>query len=207
MIMADIMAYFFVVLGLLLTIPGLWLLCRGLWPQTFAYTTEYSRKTLLKPFFIGLPLAVVVVVLTGILSKLPQPAGGISTILFLSLFFIYAHTGVAALATTLGERLPSPKDKDYPWNATVRGGVVLELSFLLPFIGWFVILPVSLIIGAGLTTRALIANFRRRKLKPEQPSPQESLLAQQQESLRESPKEPAKESSSGTIEGSLSAPA
>jgi hypothetical protein len=199
MLMADIMAYFFVIIGLLLTIPGLWLLCRGLWPQAFAYTTDYSRKTLLKPFFIGLPLTFVVVLLTaGVLSKVPQPVGGISTILFLSLFFIYAHAGVAALATILGERLPSPKDKDYPWNATVRGGTVLELSFLLPVIGWFVILPVSLIIGVGLTTRALIAKCNRHHNKPNPQSTQESSKESLPESVKDAP---------GTIEGSLSAPA
>ena len=70
---------------------------------------------------------------------------------------------MAGLATVVGERLPSPADAQCPWKATIRGGIVLELSYLLPFLGWFVLLPVSIIIGAGATTRALI---RSRKQKP-----------------------------------------
>jgi hypothetical protein len=34
--------------------------------------------------------------------------------------------------------------------------VIMELSFLLPVLGWFVLLPASIIIGAGATTRACL---------------------------------------------------
>jgi hypothetical protein len=39
---------------------------------------------------------------------------------------------------------------------------VLELSYLLPVIGWFVIVPVSLIVGAGLTTRSLLSSMKKK---------------------------------------------
>jgi hypothetical protein len=34
--------------------------------------------------------------------------------------------------------------------------VILELSYLLPILGWFVLLPASIIIGAGSITRSLL---------------------------------------------------
>ena len=166
MLMADTMAIFFTVLGLMLATPALWLLCRGLWPDLVTQSAVYCRRSLLVPFFIGLPIAVVSVITVIVLSKLPQPFAAIGIIGFICLTLIYAHVGVSAIASVLGDRLPSPADAGKPWNATVRGGIVLELSYLLPVIGWFVILPVSLIVGAGLTTRSLIASIGKKEANP-----------------------------------------
>jgi hypothetical protein len=162
MLMADTMAIFFTVLGVMLATPGLWLLCRGLWPDLVIDSATYCRSSLIKPFFIGLPIAGFGIFVVAILSKLPQPLAAITIIGFICLLLIYAHVGVSAIASVLGDRLPSPADKDRPWNATVRGGIVLELSYLLPVIGWFIILPISLIVGIGLTTRSLIFAIKRK---------------------------------------------
>lgn len=163
MLMADTMAYFFVIIGLLVAFPGLWLLCRGLWPHTVEKTKLDCSKTLWKPFLVGLPHAAIVIVLAGILNnKVPQPIGGILTLLNICLFLIYASSGVAGLATVIGERLPSPADAASPWKATIRGGVIMELSFLLPILGWFVLLPASIIIGAGATTRACLKRDKKK---------------------------------------------
>ncbi len=163
MLMADTMAIFFSVLGFLIAFPALWLLCRGLWPDVVDSSKGDCAVTLFKPFLVGLPLTLAAFFAVAFLGKLPQPAGGISSLGLICLFITYASSGVAGLATVVGERLPSPADAQCPWKATIRGGIVLELSYLLPFLGWFVLLPVSIIIGAGATTRALI---RSRKQKP-----------------------------------------
>ena len=156
MLMADTMAIFFVILGLMIACPALWLLCRGLWPEIVATTKADCVATLWKPFLVGLPITAAAIVSVIFLSKLPQPVGGISSLGLLCLFITYASSGVAGLATLVGERLPSPADADCPWKATIRGGIVLELSYLLPILGWFVLLPISIIVGAGATTRALL---------------------------------------------------
>ncbi len=169
MIMADTLAIFFTVLGLMLATPGLWLLCRGLWPDLVIESAAYCRRSLWKPFFMGLPLAIFGFIAVAVLSKLPQPLAAMTIIGTICLLLIYAHVGVTAIASVLGERLPSPADIDRPWHGTVRGGIVLELSYLLPVIGWFVILPVSLIIGAGLTTRSLICSMRKKAADPVAP--------------------------------------
>jgi hypothetical protein len=38
----------------------------------------------------------------------------------------------------------------------VRGGVVLELAFLFPIVGWFIVLPLALILGAGAAVRVVL---------------------------------------------------
>jgi hypothetical protein len=162
MLMADILAYFFVVLGFMLAFPGLWLLCRGLWPDLVTESNCDCQKGLIKPFLVGLPVTGLAIFLAIVLSKIGGPVGGVAAIATFCLYIIYASTGVSGLVTVIGQRLPSPADKDRPWNATIRGGVVLELSWLLPLLGWFVLLPASFVIGAGTATRSLIKHSKRR---------------------------------------------
>lgn len=155
MLMADTMAIFFVVLGFLLAFPGLWLLCRGLWPDRVAASAARCKKGLFKPFLVGLPITIFFVVLSVGLNKGAGVPGKIAAIIVFSVFLIQAHTGVAGLATCIGERLKSPDDRERPWRATLRGGIALELTYLLPVLGWFFILPVSLIIGSGASALSM----------------------------------------------------
>lgn len=73
MLMADTMAIFFVFLGFLLAFPGLWLLCRGLWPQTVANAAAVCQRGLIKPFFAGLPLTAVMIFAAAALGNLGPP--------------------------------------------------------------------------------------------------------------------------------------
>jgi hypothetical protein len=73
---------------------------------------------------------------------------------------LQAHTGVSGLATSIGRRLASPLDEQRPWRSTLRGGVVLELTFLLPILGWFVIQPASIIIGSGAANLNLLSRLK-----------------------------------------------
>lgn len=156
MLMADTLAIFLVVLGFLLALPGLWLLCRGLWPQTVENTTADCQRGLLFPFLVGLPITAAFIVSAIISSKTLGAASGIAPLVILCLFVFFASTGIAGLTTSIGMKLPSPADIDRPWKATIRGSIVLELAFLLPLLGWFIILPSALIIGSGSALRSII---------------------------------------------------
>jgi hypothetical protein len=158
MLMADTMAIFFVILGLLLAIPGLWLLCRGLWPRTIEKAAATCRDGLVKPLMIGLPITVVTLIAAKVLGNFGT-AGKISATILVCFYLMIANSGVAGLVTCIGERLPSPFDTGQPWRATLRGGVVLELAYLLPILGWFGILPLSITIGCGASVTALFRNF------------------------------------------------
>jgi hypothetical protein len=160
MLMADTLAIFLVVLGFMLALPGLWLLCRGLWPKTVENTTQDCQRGLLFPFLVGIPITVVTVVATIIASKSLGGASGIVSLAIVCLFVLFASTGIAGLTTSVGMKLPSPADLDRPWKATIRGSIVLELAFLLPILGWFIILPSALIIGSGCALRSLIKDIR-----------------------------------------------
>jgi hypothetical protein len=160
MLMADTMAIFFVFLGMMLALPGLWLFCRGLWPNAVATAADRCYRGFWSSFLMGLPITFVMIVVTKILFGVLGPLGKISGVAVVCLYMLQAHTGVAGLATSIGRRLPSPVDDARPWRATLRGGVVLELTYLLPILGWFGILPASIIVGSGAATLDLCRRLR-----------------------------------------------
>jgi hypothetical protein len=160
MLMADTMAIFFVFLGLMLAFPGLWLLCRGLWPKAVEGAAARCRHGLTRSFVVGLPITAGMVVLAAALSNTLGPVGKIAAGAVVCVYLVMAHAGVAGLATCIGERLASPADAERPWRATLRGGIVLELSYLLPILGWFLILPASIIIGCGAATLGRLKRSR-----------------------------------------------
>jgi hypothetical protein len=125
---------------------------------------------LVKPLLLGLPITIVVIFIAVMLGKLGT-AGKISAIILVCLYFMIANSGVAGLVTCIGERLPSPLDIGQPWRATLRGGVILELAYLLPILGWFGLLPLSMTIGCGASVIALFRNYftSSRVTAPEQP--------------------------------------
>jgi hypothetical protein len=160
MLMADTMSIFFVILGMMLALPGLWLLCRGLWPEAVAASADRCGKGLWSSFLTGLPITIMMVVVTTVLFKVLGPVGKVAGVGVVCLYMLQAHTGVSGLATSIGRRLATPLDEQRPWRSTLRGGVVLELAYLLPLLGWFVILPASIIIGSGAATLSLLSKLK-----------------------------------------------
>lgn len=159
MLMADTMSIFFVILGMLLAFAGLWLMCRGLWPQAVEAAAERCAKRIWLYFLAGIPLTLVMIILTRVLFLL-GPGGKIAGLAVVCFYMLQAHIGVSGLVTAIGRRLPSALDQDSPWRATLRGGIALELTYLLPILGWFVILPASIIIGTGAINIALLSRLR-----------------------------------------------
>jgi hypothetical protein len=162
MLMADTMAIFLVILGLMLALPGLWLLCRALWPDTVAIASERYGRGLWAPFLVGLPITAMTIAVVAIFLNLFGALGKMTGVVLLSLFLFYSHAGTAGLATLIGQSLPSPVDDTRPWRATLRGGLILELTYLLPLLGWFVILPVSTVMGCGGATLAILSRIKNR---------------------------------------------
>jgi hypothetical protein len=159
MLMADTMSIFFVILGMLLAFPGLWLICRGLWPQAVEEAAARCGKRIWTYFLAGMPLTLVMIVVVRVLFAL-GPIGKIAGVGAVCLYMIQAHIGVSGLVTAIGRRLPSSLDEHSPWRATLRGGIALELTYLLPILGWFVVLPASIIIGTGAINVALLSRLR-----------------------------------------------
>jgi len=171
----TILAWVFVHIGFFIAFPALWLLWKALVPS---WTTAAEQSVTHRPvasFFAGLPIAAIWVG-AGVAVAGAGGVGGFIAAAALCAFFLYANAGVAGVATWLGKRLPSPADADRPWKATLRGGLALEFTFMLPLVGWLCILPVTLITGTGAATiglfKALFAGGASRADSPfEAPAP------------------------------------
>src|SRR4029450_11573018 len=98
MLMADTMAIFFVILGLLLAFPGLWLLCRGLWPNIVASSADRCRKGLIKPPLTGAPPSAGVIVFSIVVAKFPGGLGAIVSAAIICAFAMLSNAGVAGFA-------------------------------------------------------------------------------------------------------------
>jgi uncharacterized membrane protein len=168
MLMADTMAVFFSVLGVMLAFVGLWLLARGLWPRSVEAACDRFERGLVIPFLAGLVPTAIALVMAAVLANAAGKLGGLLAISLVCTYVTFASVGVAGLATRVGLRLGSSIDASQPWRATLRGAIVLVLAFLAPVLGWFVLLPAATIVGAGAATLGLL-----RSRKPaEVPAPQ-----------------------------------
>ena len=163
MLMADVMSITLSILGFLLAQQGLWLISRALWPRRFAAATLRCRRNPLASFVVGLPVTAAWIAMVSMAGKAFGAAGQVAAFALFILYWIYANVGTAGFVTHVGQRLSSPADEARPWAATVRGGVATELAWLVPFVGWFGVLPVSIVLGAGATT---LSFFRVKQSAP-----------------------------------------
>ncbi len=147
MIMADVLKIFLLVLGMLIVIVSYWLAAESLFPRWVARSQERFRahpiRIALVGALVGGPLLAVGLAL---LRAGSAPIKGLGFVLA-SAAVLGGLLGSAGLCRRIGEGLPSPADGAQPWRRVLRGGVVLALTFLLPFAGWFLVLPLALLSG------------------------------------------------------------
>lgn len=164
---AVVLALLFIHLGFLIAFNCLWLFTRALCPGLVERTRELYAQPV-KSFGVGLLTGLLPGALGLVLVNAGLPALKLlGWLLFLSAV-LTGFIGSAGLADRVGRGLAIPSDEGQPWRQTYRGGVVLSFIFILPFIGWFLVLPVVLITGNGSFVRA-----RRVRAKAEvSPSPE-----------------------------------
>lgn len=155
MILADILQWFLIVAGALLTLNAHWIGAHALVPALVTRAREQLTRRALRSTVVGLLIAVpVLLVATLAAQKLPHPLVQASSVGIGLLLALFALVGSAGLAERIGLGLPSPADATQPWRRVMRGGVVLGLAFLMPFLGWFVLLPWTLVAGLGAVALA-----------------------------------------------------
>jgi hypothetical protein len=150
MILADLLQWFLFILGALLTLNANWLAAHALLPGMVARArAQYQGRPVLTTVVGG--LITVPLVLTVIIAakQAPHPVVQMGAVGLLLLLGLLALIGSAGLAERVGLGLPAPVDGAQPWRRVLRGGIVLGLAFLMPFLGWFVVLPWTLISGVG----------------------------------------------------------
>ena len=171
MIMADVWKIVFLILGTQAVMVSYWLLAAALFPRALvqsrsAYDTRSGRATI-----VGL-LATVPTLLVGtaLLQQGPHPVLKLLGAVLVSAPVALGLAGSAGLCDRIGAGLPIDGDGRQPWRRVLRGGIVLSFAFVLPVIGWFMLLPWTLVSGVGASLASLGARRRDRRVVP-QPIP------------------------------------
>lgn len=154
MIMADVFKILFPVVGTLMSFVCFWLLYEAIFPAAVercrvAYMRRPIRAVLLGAL-ITAPTMFVGLSLIGIANPVTK-FFGFTILCFLMLLGILGSAGLSRL---IGVRLASIGDEHQPWRRVLRGGIVLSITFLFPVVGWFLVLPVTLVSGVGASVLA-----------------------------------------------------
>jgi len=103
--MADTMSIFFVIVGMMLAFSGLWLLCRGLWPEAVAAAADRCCKGLWSSFLAGLPITIAMVAVTTILFNVLGPVGKITGVGVVCLYMLQAHIRLFLLCRSCSTKI------------------------------------------------------------------------------------------------------
>ena len=149
MIFADILFWFLMVAGAYLALNAYWLAAVALFRPAverarLTYATRPVAATLAGLLAL-VPVALVFVVFT----KAAHPGVKLVTGALVMVPLVLALVGSAGLADRIGAGLATPVDAAEPWRRVLRGGAVLGLLFVVPLLGWFAVLPLTLASGLG----------------------------------------------------------
>lgn len=151
MIFADILFWFLVVLGAYIVFVAHWVGAYALFPgRVERCRTTYGARPVAATLAGLAVFAPLIVVATLLMKALPHPVVQIPTIGVLLVAGLLCLIGSAGLALRIGAGLASRLDATEPWRRALRGGLVLGAVFVMPFLGWFVLLPWTLVSGLGV---------------------------------------------------------
>ena len=152
MLFSTVLMWLLIAAGIVVALPALWMLSRGLWPAMAQKHRDAAGKGVVLGFLMGLPPITAGIILVAVLSKVPKM--GAVAVMVGGLFIAWGLAGAGGIATLVGERLWPDLTNTAPWRQTLRGGLVLILCTLLPVVGWFVLLPMLAIVGWGINVRS-----------------------------------------------------
>ncbi len=130
----------------------------------FPGTTQRGRaaiaRTPWQAFFIGLVNYLFFGGISLALFSTEVEFLGLIGLILLSFLIIVTALGLPGLVTLLGERLAAMREHPMSkWQQTIWGALIIEFAVLLPFVGWFILSPILLMLSFGT---AILA-WRHRK--------------------------------------------
>ncbi len=129
-------------------------------PAPVEKTRNHFENAPGRSLLLGIVNFIFFAVLTALFVWLGEQTGGLLNGIFILLggiviggFAIFALFGLTALSIILGKRMGGGKT---PFNSNLRGGALLLLAGLAPYLGWFIFTPLMLWAGFGAAISALM---------------------------------------------------
>ena len=162
------------ILGIILLIPlgvitiiALFAALILLFPTPIEKTRLNIENSLGRSLLLGLVNFIFFALIAALLASVAENADDLPGALLYLLagiillgLIIFALLGLTAFANIFGERMGDGKT---PFTSNLRGGTLLLLAGLAPYIGWFIFTPLMLWTGFGAAISALI---HRKKATP-----------------------------------------
>jgi len=154
MTLAQVQAAVALITFLIATWAGLIIAVALLLPKQASDAQRTLSRSPVRSFFIG--LAMLIPTVLGV-TMLRSPIGSVKLLGFALLVYIGAALAIGAsgVAMLMGQRIREMTDSRSDFAGLVRGSIVFSLALGFPLIGWFVFLPVSLVLSLGLGARAI----------------------------------------------------
>jgi hypothetical protein len=113
---------------------------------------RFARRPWL-PTIIGVAISVPWVIASLVLLNLPMGGAKFAGATIGLLWILLALIGGAAIAQHVGRSRSSAGDS---WVHAVRGGLLITLTWVLPLVGWLIVLPLTLATGIGCLLLGLL---------------------------------------------------
>ena len=166
--LADVFTYLFIILGFLIVYVGYWLMAFGLFPKQTERCAEQISRAPVKTTVLGAVMLVPLITIGFLISsKAGNTVVKIIGIALVLIALLIALFGASGLALRIGQGLKSTRDEQEPWRCVMRGGIVLGITFVMPFIGTFVLMPFAFLAGFG----AIVLSRPKRQPAPLATSP------------------------------------
>jgi len=170
--MADVSAIFGILLLLAIVFPGLLTALWLLFPATVERARLRLDRTPWQCFWLGGVLTAVITIPVVILLVIGAGPAQFLAWAVVMISLAVASIGAAGLAAKMAERLAQNSSLSRA-GAFVRGALALELAAGFPVIGWFIFLPLAVVLSLGATAFALL------RWVPRQVSQQSSVISEQ----------------------------
>jgi hypothetical protein len=154
MTLAQVQATVALVTFLIVTWAGLIIAIALLLPKHTSRAELTLSISPLRCLWVGLVMLVPMLITLRMIA-LPSPA--IKLIGFIALVAIGAalSIGSSGLAMLMGRRISEMTGIRLAFGSLVKGSVIYSLALGFPFIGWFLFLPISIVMSLGAGARAL----------------------------------------------------
>lgn len=176
----QVYAIVFSIIGFILVSTACFVVARMIFPGIVSRGQQRFARRAWLPTVIGVGISVPWVVLSLVLVQQqaipPLPAVGIV------IYCAWVLVGLVGASSVAGHIGRESNGEIHPWKSTVRGGLALTLTWALPFIGWFFLLPLTFAIGVGCAVMGLFpirAARAEHAARPRLRAPHDERIEQQ----------------------------
>lgn len=164
--MADVSAFFGILLFLGLVFPGLLSAVWLLFPATVERARLRLERTPWQCFWLGGVLTALIAIPTTILMVLPSGPAQFLGFTVLAIVLTIASVGAAGLVSKMAGHLATFSRDLSPAGAFLRAVLALELAAAFPLVGWFILAPLAAVVSLGATAFALLKWMPRNSPLP-----------------------------------------